>query len=141
MQECVVKIFSKKEDFLDDLVNFFFRKSLNFKRNYHINNILNNSISLTDEIKNLSPIKLDEVFGSTFQSTYRKNEQIYATTHTISEIDIRDDGFFAKIKPSDYGEIIDFQKGVLRPVYFRYENEPYKIATFDIDFNITQDVS
>ena len=85
-----------------------------------------------------SPIDLEEVFGSTFQSHYRSGEQIYAISHNIISIEVSKGKYFANIEPSDYGEIIDFELGFLRPVYYKSKEEinDYLLATFDIDFHI-----
>lgn len=135
-----IQIFPKNETFLNDLLIFLFEKSIEFRRNFHIDNILNSSVSLQhkyDFIKSTKIIDLQNVYGSTFQSYHRTNENIYAISHTITQIVIEDDFIYGIVKPNDYGEIIDFEKGILRPVYFRPDKESvWKIATFDIDFNI-----
>ena len=39
--------------------------------------------------------------------------------------------------PNEYGEVIDFEKGYLKPVYYKDEKNEYCLVTFDIDFNIS----
>lgn len=141
---CKVEILQKKETFLTDLIIFLFDKSLEFKRDFSINNILNEGSPMTNKFENFKnkKIKLDNVFGSTFQSYIRSNDDIYAISHTITEIIFEDNYIYGIVNPSDYGEIIDFSKGILIPVYYRPDkNSDLKIATFDIDFTISNNAA
>ena len=139
-----IEILSKKEDFSKDLILFLFEKSKQLKRDFLIEDIFDESI-LTDNLiyfRKFKKIKVEEVYGSTFQSTIRSNDNIYAISHYIHYVEIENDKFYAYIEPSNYGEIIDFTQGVLVPVYYRNaQDSEYKIATFDIDFTITNNVA
>ena len=113
-----------------------------------IDNILNNHFSDSEKLDyliNTSPIILNEVFGSTYQSSFRKNDQIYEITHTIDSLKITKTEILANITLSN-----DFIREntksidgiVLRPVYYNYtddENDKSSLllATFDLDLNIT----
>jgi len=132
-----VEIFPKNDGFLGDLLTYLKNKSSQFNRDFSIDNILNedDSLQIKEYLIKESPIVLNDVFGSTFQSQYRANEQIYSITHNIQSVEITEDKYFGNVIPSEYGEIIDFDQGYLRPVYYKSENQ-YQIATFDIDFYI-----
>lgn len=131
-----VQIFENYEDLYSDLIEFFSRKSVFFKRESIINNLLNEYKSDKTIFKSNQPIPVEEVYGSTYQSSYRKDEDIYAISHTIHSIGIDKDGLFAILEPSKYGTPLDFSKGLLRPVWYKNEKDEFKLATFDIDFNI-----
>ena len=77
----------------------------------------------------------------TKKSKFRKNEQIYEISHSIHCLYIKDDKISALVEPNKYGEIIDFKKCTLRPVYYKNNEDKYCIATFDIDFNIKNEDS
>jgi len=135
-----VILFEKDENFIDDLFEFLSNKSYEFKRQLKIDQIFNNLHSFEDKLSYLkknSPINTQSVYGSTFQSKYRNNEQIYAISHNVHSIDIKDGEISALVEPNTYGEIIDFEKCGLRPVYYKNNENKYCIATFDVDFNIT----
>ncbi len=132
-----VKIISEKQGFFEDLLVFLNQKSNFFKREFNITNILNEEVSPLEFIKKNSPICVDDVFGSTYQSSFRKNEQIYQVSHDIVSIGFDDSGFFAYVSSSEYGDKINFCDGILRPVYYKKDNKNYLIATFDVDFNIS----
>ncbi len=137
-----VEILPKNEDFIEELIVFLSEKSFQFRRDFYIDNILNKKTSLNkfDYLRKISPISLENVWGSSFQSSYRSNNDIYAISHEINSIEIIDEKIFGNLNPSDYGDVIDFDKGKLRPVYFKKDHiSNYQIATFDIDFNITCD--
>lgn len=140
-----VEIFQKNETFLDDLVEFIFEKSPSLKRDNFIDDILNKSDSVNknyDYIKKIGRIELDNVFGSTFQSSYRSNDNIYAISHIIKYLEFENDSIHGIIEHSQYGELLDFEKDILMPVYFKErEDSKFKIATFDIDFNIIRNVA
>ena len=55
-----VKIFPKNEDFLNEIIDFLIENSKVFKREFSINNILNEDHALPNLVKKLSPIPLDE---------------------------------------------------------------------------------
>jgi len=140
--EVKVEILPKNDNFIQEFFEFLSEKSIEFRRDFSINNILNKEISL-NKIKYLeknSPIKLDDVYGSTFQSSFRGNDNIYAISHDVISIEIIQGKFFGNIKPSTYGETSKFDVAVLRPVYYKKDDKSeYQIATFDIDFNIMRD--
>jgi len=135
-----VQIFPKNDSFLNDLVAFLLKKSPQFKRNFFIDNILKKKgpSSLEKYLIKSSPIAVEEVWGSTFQSHYRSDEQIYLISHNIISIEVFKEKYFANIVPSDYAEVIDFELGFLRPIYYKPKEEinDYLLATFDIDFHI-----
>ncbi len=133
-----VKIISEKQGFFEDLLVFLNQKSSFFKREFNITNILNEHVSPLEFIKKNSPISVDGVFGSTYQSSFRKNEQIYEISHDVVSIGIDDSDFFAYVSSSKYGNKVNFHEGVLRPVYYKKDNKSYLIATFDVDFNISE---
>ncbi len=131
-------LFEDSQEFIDDLFEFLYDKSYEFKRQSKIDQIFNNLDGLADKLSYLeknSPINTQSVYGSTFQSKYRNNEQIYAITHNINCVYIKDGKISASVEPNTYGKIIDFEKCVLKPVYYKKNQEKYCIATFDIDFN------
>lgn len=136
-----VKIFPKTKDFDKELLNFLLKNSPILSREFSIDNILNSHsspIRLNDLFKESKPILINEVSGSTFQSHWRSNKDIYAISHTVKSVVKVQDQYYCFIEPTPYGEIIDFNKGILRPVYYKKQNdEEYQIVTFDIDFNIT----
>ncbi len=130
-----VKIFPKNEDFFSEIVEYLSENSKVFMREFSIDNILNESHSLPHLIEKLSPIPIDEKYGSTFQSHHRNNEPSYVS-HTIHSISIEGDNYYANIElwRIEYNELM-----ILRPVYKKSkETNTYKIGTFDIDFDITQ---
>lgn len=140
-----VQIFPKNDSFLNELVAFLLKKSPQFKRNFFIDNILKEKgpSSLEKYLIKSSPIVVEEVWGSTFQSHYRSDEQIYAISHNIISIEVSKEKYFANIVPSDYAEVIDFELGFLRPIYYKPKKEinDYLLATFDIDFHIINSVA
>jgi hypothetical protein len=139
-----VEILQKKDTFLDDLLIFLFEKSIEFRRDFSIDNILNEDAPPHQKFDFLlnKKIHLDNVFGSTFQSYYRSNNDIYAISHTITDLLFENNCIYGMVKPSDYGEVIDFSKGFLLPVYYRPDkNSDSKIATFDIDFSISDNAA
>jgi hypothetical protein len=141
---CIVKILPKTKEFDKELLDFILEKSLHLKRDIYIQNILNteeNTISISEIFQSNTEIELDEVYGSTFQSYWRNNKEIYAISHMVKKISKIDETYYGVLEETPHGSLIDFEKGVLRPVYYRpkEDSHEYKIATFDIDFNITQD--
>jgi hypothetical protein len=135
-----VQIFPKNDNFQEDLLAFLLKKSFEFKRSFSIDNILKkrSPLNIKDYLIRSSPIPVNEVWGSTFQTHYRGNDQIYAISHNIVSIEVTNDKYFANIVPSEYPEVIDFESGFLRPVYYKpkLEISEYLLATFDIDFHI-----
>lgn len=134
-----VEIIPKNESFLDDFFLFLIEKSDIFRRDISIDNILNDTASLKDleYLEKVSPIVLKDVFGSTFQSSYRSNDNIYAISHDVVSIEFKDGKIFGNVNPSTHGEKIKFDGGCLRPVYYKKNDKSeYQIATFDMDFNI-----
>lgn len=139
-----VEIFQKNDTFFQDLVDFIFEKSPTLRRDNFIGNILNESTSIYNDInylKNLGFVDLENVYGSTYQSSFRSNDNIYAISHIIERIEFLNDDVYGIVKPSEYGDVIDFDKGILRPVYYSDKDFKMKIATFDIDFNKIQNVA
>jgi len=136
-----VKIFPKTKDFEKELVIFLLKNSSSLKRDFSIDNILNSEsspLNIDSLFKTNLPINITEIPGSTFQSHWRSNEVIYAISHTIKSISKEDEIFYGHIEPSPYGDIVDFEKGILRPIYYKKEkDDEYQLVTFDIDFNIT----
>ena len=132
-----VEIIVKKKSLTDEIFDFLVEKSFEFKRSYKIDSTFNKKINKLEYLKNSSPINVESVYGSTYQSKYRRNDQIYAISHSIHSIEIIGDRIFAHIKPNEYGEVIDFERGFLSPVYYKDSNNQYRLATFDIDFNIS----
>ena len=133
-----VKIFPKNEDFLNEMIDFFIENSKVFKREFSIDNILNEEHSLPNLIEKLSPIPIDEKYGSTFQSHYRDNEPSYIS-HTIHSISIDDDIYYANIElwRLAYNDLM-----ILRPVYRKpKESSEYKIGTFDLDYDISNNAA
>lgn len=142
MDSYKLKIVPKNDDFIEEIFFFIKRKSIGFNRQNNIDNILNKYDSpISSILQENTPILLDDVFGSTFQSSFRKNDDIYAISHDINSIIFENGDFYADVTPSKYGEIIDFQYGVLRPVYYKNEKDEFVIATFDIDFNISNNAA
>ena len=120
-------------------------KSPVFRRDFFIDNILKEQVShnnFTEYLDKNSPISLEEVFGSTFQSSYRHNDQIYQIQFDILSIGKDELGFYGIIKMADYSpiRISNTKKSLpnLRPVYYKYSDDKndYLIATFDMDLNI-----
>ena len=130
-----VKIFPKNEDFLNEMIDFFIENSKVFKREFSIDNILNEEHSLPNLIEKLSPIPIDEKYGSTFQSHYRNNQPSYIS-HTIHSISIDEDKYYANIElwRLAYNDLM-----ILRPVYHKPKGSgEYKIGTFDLDYDIIE---
>jgi len=132
-----VEIIEKKKSLLDEIFDFLLEKSFEFRRNYKIDISLNKKINKVEYLKKSSPINVESVYGSTYQSKYRSNDQIYSISHSIHTIEIIGDKIIATIIPNEYGEVIDFEKGYLKPVYYKDEKNKYCLVTFDIDFNIS----
>jgi hypothetical protein len=140
-----IKILNKDKNFIDNLFDFLSNNSYEFKRQLKLDNIFESVNKLNDSndkigyIKSQSPINIESVYGSTYQSKYRSNEQIYAISHSIHSIEIDNDQIFANINPNEFGEVIDFNKGHLKPVYHKKTvDEKYSLVTFDIDFDINE---
>jgi hypothetical protein len=130
-----IKIFPKNEDFLNEMIDFFIENSKVFKREFSIDNILNESHPPPHLIQKLSPIPIDEKYGSTFQSHYRNNEPSYISL-TIHSISIEGDNYYANIElwRLAYNEMM-----ILRPVYHKPKGtSEYKIGTFDLDYDIIE---
>ena len=134
-----VEIFQKRDTFLNDLLIFLFEKSTQFRRDFSIYNILNEDVSLEEKKDYFSinkKIEVEKVYGSTFQSYYRSNDNIYEISHTIKYFEFDGDSIYGVLEPSKYE--IDFSEGILQPVYYKPDKDSdWKIATFDIDFNIS----
>jgi hypothetical protein len=133
-----IKIFPKNEDFLNEIIDYFIENSKVFKREFSIDNILNESHHLPHLIEKLSPVPIDEKYGSTFQSHYRNNEPSYIS-HTIHSISIDEDKYYANIElwKLAYNDLM-----ILRPVYHKPKgSSEYKIGTFDLDYDITKDIA
>jgi len=133
-----VRIFPKNEDFSSELLEYLFENSSIFKREFSIDNILNEVTSPDNIVKKLSPIPIDEKYGSTFQSYHRNGEPSYIS-HTIHSISIEENRYYANIElwRIEYNELM-----ILRPVYHKLKGSTkYKIGTFDIDYDITEDIA
>ena len=135
-----VRIIPKKGGFHDDIIEFLKRKSTYFKRETSLLEILENKNDIIN-LQKISPIPLEEVHGCPYQSDYRDNKDIFAISHQIVSVGFDIDGFYAFLSETNYGELIDFDRVVLRPVYYKTKDGEYSIATFDIDFNIMKDVA
>ena len=61
-----VEIFPKNEGFIDEIFEYLLENSPIFKREFSIDNILNEVCPLTN-LQKLSPIEISEKYGSTFQ--------------------------------------------------------------------------
>ena len=111
-----VKIFPKNEDFLSELISYLFENSQFFKREFSIDNILNQFSSPQILVEKLSPIPIKEKYGSTFQSYYRNNHDIQAISHQIHSISVDGFNYFANIELTqlEYNEYM-----ILRPVYYK----------------------
>jgi|688.fasta_scaffold522446_2 hypothetical protein len=140
-----IEIIQKKEGFIRDLTKFILEKSSEVKRDFMIEKVIDDTstpLNILDYLNKYKKVSLQNVFGSTFQSHYRTNDNIYAISHYIHHIEFEGGKFYGHLEPSGYGDVIDFNKGVLLPVYYKSdENSEYKIATFDIDFNIRDNVT
>jgi len=131
-----IKIFPKNEDFLNDIIYFLIEKSPTIRREFSINNILNEESSQFNFLNENSSFELDNVYGSTFQGTYwRDSSQIYAITHTINSILFEGDIFYGIVELS---KNIKYETNlILRPIYYKPKNsDKFKLGTFDIDYDI-----
>ena len=84
-----VEIIQDENIFEKDFFDFIIKKSPTFKRDFSIDNILISdkpNPNYLDYLKVYNPIKLENVFGSTYQSSFRSNDNIYAISHTIDSI-------------------------------------------------------
>lgn len=139
-----VKIFPKNDDFLNEMIIFLFEKSPTMKRDFYIDNILNQETFQLD-YKNFfiqnSSFELDKLYGSTFQGTYwRDNSQIYAISHTINSIVFEEDIFHGIVELS---KNIKYEPNlILRPIYYKpKESNKFKLGTFDIDYDIIENIA
>lgn len=140
LKEYNVRIVSKSDCFHDDMILFLERKSTFFKRESALVEILENKKDAI-QLQKVSPISLEGVHGCTYQSDFRDNKDIFAISHEIISIGYDSDGFYGVISETNYGDLIDFDRVVLRPVYYKNKEGEYLIATFDIDFNRIKDVA
>lgn len=131
-----VIIFPKNEDFLSELLEYLFENSPIFRREFSIDNILNNHVSPEEILKKLSPICIGEKHGSTFQS-YHRNDGPSFISHTIHSISVEENKYYGNIElwSIEYNELM-----ILRPVYQK-ETSGYKIGTFDIDYDISNNAA
>ena len=133
-----VEIFPKNEGFIDELIVFLLEKSPQFRREFSIDNILNQEPPLKniEYLKEISETPVDNSYGSTFQSYHRNDGPSYIS-HTIHSISIEENKYYANIElwSIEYNELM-----ILRPVY-RKETNVYKIGTFDIDYNISNNAA
>lgn len=134
-----IRIFENNKDLFEEIRQFVLLKSPIYKRDILISDLLNQKEVDRHYLETQSPVPIEDSYGSTYQSSFRSNDSIYAISHYIVSIGLDDCGFYAFITPSLYGDVIDFNKGVLRPVWYKNENNEIKLATFDIDFNISPD--
>ena len=136
-----IKIFPKNEDFLNEMIDFLIEKSPTIKREFSINNILNEEsspLNFQDFLKKASSFELDNVYGSSFQGTYwRNNSQIYAISHTINSIVVEEDIFYGIVELS---KNIKYEPNlILRPIYYKSkDSDKFKLGTFDIDYDIIE---
>jgi hypothetical protein len=140
LKEYKVNIVPKNDCFHDDMITFLKRKSVFFKRESALAEIFENKKDVL-QLQKVSPIFLDGVHGCTYQSDFRDNKDIFAISHEIISIGFDTDGFYGIISETNYGDLIDFDRVVLRPVYYKNKEGEYLIATFDIDFNRIKDVA
>jgi hypothetical protein len=136
-----LRIFENDEHLTDEIVKYIISKSIHIQRELAIDKFLYDTEFNPNHLKKISPIYLENVYGSTYQSSYRSNDNIYAISHNIEALGFDDEGCYAILTPSPHGELIDFDKGILRPVWYKDEKDDYKLATFDIDFNISRNVA
>jgi len=133
-----VKIFPKNEDFLNEMIDFLIENSKVFKREFSIDNILNEEHSLPNLVERISPIPIDEKYGSTFQSHYRNSEPSYISL-TIHSISIDEDNYYANI---ELWRLAHNDMMILRPVYHKPKgSNEYKIGTFDLDYDISNNAA
>lgn len=134
-----VEIFPKNEGFIDELIVFLLEKSPQFKRELSIDNILNQESPLKniDYLKKISTILVENSCGSTFQSYHRNDGPSYIS-HTIHSISVEENRYYANIEMIWGLEYNEFM--ILRPVYQK-ETNGYKIGTFDIDYNISNNAA
>jgi hypothetical protein len=136
-----IKIFPKNEDFLNEMFDFLIEKSPTIKREFFINNILNQETSplnFQDFLRENSVFELDNVYGSSFQGTHwRDNSQIYAISHTINSIVFEEDIFYGIVELS---KNIKYEPNlILRPIYYKpRDSDNFKLGTFDIDYDIIE---
>ena len=89
-------------------------------------------------MERISPIPIDGKYGSTFQSHYRNSEPSYISL-TIHSISIDDDIYYANIElwRLAYNDMM-----ILRPVYHKPKgSNEYKIGTFDLDYDISNNAA
>jgi hypothetical protein len=133
-----VEIFPKNDCFIDELIVFLLEKSPQFRRELSIDNILDEESPLKNMncLKKLSTTFVDNSYGSTFQSYHRNGEPSYIS-HTIHSISIEENRYYANIElwRIEYNELM-----ILRPVYQK-ETNGYKIGTFDIDYDISNNAA
>lgn len=130
-----VKIFPKNDDFFKEVIEYLSENSQIFKREFSIDNILNEDHSLPNLVERISPISVENSYGSTFQSYHRDSAPSYIS-HTIHSISIEGNNYYANIElwRLEYHELM-----ILRPVYRKpKESTQYKIGTFDIDYDIIE---
>ena len=136
-----IKIFPKNEDFLNEMFDFLIERSPTIKREFSINNILNQETSplnFGDFLRENSVFEMDNVYGSSFQGTYwRDNSQIYAISHTINSIMFEEDIFYGIVELS---KNIKYEPNlILRPIYYKpKDSDKFKLGTFDIDYDIIE---
>jgi hypothetical protein len=136
-----IKIFPKNEDFLNKMIDFLIEKSPTIKREFSINNILNQETSplnFGDFLQENSVFEMDNVYGSSFQGTYwRDNSQIYAISHTINSIMFEEDIFYGIVELS---KNIKYEPNlILRPIYYKpKDSDKFKLGTFDLDYDIIE---
>jgi len=81
------------------------------------------------------PIPLrSDIFGSTYQSSWRNVTDLKSVCHTILEIEMSDGNIYGMVRilPTPMGKplLVDGIPMILRPVYYDLN----RILTFDIDF-------
>jgi len=148
MKRVKVIIFQKNEDSLDEIVQFLSNpeNSKEFYLKMNRDKFINEILSISDPIhqwmpflESLSPIKLYDKYGSTYQSKYREVLNISTISHHIKNIVVENNTLYGVIDILDTpvgGPIqsLDAEQMVLNPIY----NNTGEIITFDIDFNIRE---
>ena len=143
MKTVKVRIFQKNEDSLDEIVQFLSNPEnsrefyLKMNRDKLINEILSISEPIYPSLESLSPITLDNKYGSTYQSKYREVLDASTISHHIKHIVIENNTLYGiiDILNTPIGgpiQSLDAEQMVLNPIY----NNVGEIITFDIDFNI-----
>lgn len=146
MKTVKVRIFQKNEDSFGEIVQFLSNpdNSKEFLLKMNRDKIINEILSIDDSIydwspslKSLSPITLDNKYGSTYQSKYREVINLTTISHHIKYLTVENNILFGIINILDTPigtpiQSINPEDMILNPIY----SNVGEIITFDIDFNI-----